>query len=44
MHSTHGKCWSVGELEEMLRDVGFADVEVRPTAADRTAVIAAKGG
>lgn len=40
MHSTPGKCWSVGELEAMLHAVGFRDVECRPTAADRSALIA----
>jgi hypothetical protein len=44
MHSTPGKCWSVGELAAMLTDAGFADVEQRPTAADRTALIAHKYG
>ncbi|GAC1388181.1 MAG: hypothetical protein NVSMB48_27690 [Marmoricola sp.] len=42
MHSTLGKCWSVAELEAMLTDVGFKDVQVRTVAADRTAVIARK--
>jgi SAM-dependent methyltransferase len=44
MHSTPGKCWSVGELAAMLNDAGFADTEVRPTAADRTAIVAHKYG
>jgi hypothetical protein len=42
MHATPGKCWSTGELAGMLRDAGFASVEIRPTAADRSAVIAHK--
>jgi predicted O-methyltransferase YrrM len=42
MHSTTGKCWSVGELGAMLADAGFHDAETRPTAADRTAVVAYK--
>jgi predicted O-methyltransferase YrrM len=44
MHSTPGKCWSVGELAAMLTDAGFADPEVRPSAADRTAIVAHKYG
>jgi hypothetical protein len=42
MHSTPGKCWSVGELSQMLTEVGFADVKHRPTAGDRSVVIARK--
>jgi SAM-dependent methyltransferase len=44
MHSTPGKCWSLGELGAMLADAGFTGVSHRPTAADRTAVIARKPG
>jgi SAM-dependent methyltransferase len=44
MHSTPGKCWSVGELEAMLADAGFAAVEERPTGGDRTAIVAQKYG
>ena len=44
MHSTPGKCWSVGELTEFLEQTGFADVACRPTAADRTAVLARRPG
>ena len=40
MHSTPGKCWSVGELAAFLEETGFVDVDCRPTAADRTAIIA----
>jgi predicted O-methyltransferase YrrM len=42
MHSTPGKCWSVGELAAMLDDVGFTDIATQPTAADRTAIVAQK--
>ena len=42
MHSTPGKCWSVSEIAGMLHDVGFADIGSRPTAADRTAILARK--
>jgi predicted O-methyltransferase YrrM len=44
MHSTLGKCWSVGELAAMLDDVGFTRIAARPTAADRTAIVAYKPG
>jgi hypothetical protein len=44
MHSTPGKCWSVGELTEFLEQTGFTDVACRPTAADRTAVLARRPG
>lgn len=42
MHSTLGKCWSVRELGAMLRAAGFVAVRTRPTAADRSVVIARK--
>jgi hypothetical protein len=42
MHSTPGKCWSVGELTEIAEDVGFVDVVCRPTAGDRSALVARK--
>ncbi|MDQ3763473.1 MAG: acetylserotonin O-methyltransferase [Actinomycetota bacterium] len=44
MHSTPGKCYSIRELTEMAQQAGFIDVELRPTAADRTAVLARKPG
>jgi hypothetical protein len=44
MHSTPGKCWSVGELAAMLGEEGFGDVATRTTAGDRTAVVARKPG
>ena len=44
MHATPGKCWSTGELTAMLTAAGFVDVTVRPTVADRSAVIARKPG
>lgn len=40
MHSTPGKCWSETELATLLDEVGFVNIEIRPTAADRTAIIA----
>ena len=42
MHSTPGKCWSIGELGAMLAETGFTDCACRPTAADRTAIVARK--
>lgn len=42
MHSTPGKCWSTEELTTMALDVGFVDVEHRPTTADRGVLIARK--
>ena len=42
MHSTPGKCWSTGELGEMLRGCGFEVIAVRQTAGDRSALIARK--
>ena len=42
MHATAGKCWSVAELETILEDVGFRDVEERPAGPDRSVVLARK--
>jgi hypothetical protein len=42
MHSTHGKCWSTGELGAMLEETGFTVHDHRPTIADRAALIARK--
>ncbi|MEV6766740.1 methyltransferase [Streptomyces sp. NPDC051105] len=42
MHGTHGKCWSVSELEPMLTDSGFVDVRHKDTISDRSVVIARK--
>ncbi|MFN2494612.1 MAG: methyltransferase [Pseudonocardiaceae bacterium] len=42
MHSTPGKCYSVGEIAEMAQQVGFVDIEHRPTAGGRSAVLARK--
>ena len=44
MHSTAGKCWSLGELSEMMTEIGFVDVVTFPTADDRSAVRATKPG
>ncbi|HEX2063101.1 MAG TPA: methyltransferase, partial [Acidimicrobiales bacterium] len=42
MHTTSGRCWSVAELEALLVEVGFTDVEQRPAAGDRSIVMARK--
>ena len=42
MHSTQGKCHSIGEYESMLQSSGFVDVEYVPTAVDRGRMIARK--
>ncbi|MCA1708649.1 MAG: methyltransferase [Actinobacteria bacterium] len=44
MHGTQGRCWSVAELEAVLVDVGFVEVEERPAAADRSVIVARKPG
>jgi hypothetical protein len=42
MHSTPGKCWSTGEVTRLARTAGFVDVEHRPTAGDRSVLLARK--
>jgi SAM-dependent methyltransferase len=42
MVATPGKCWSVRELTEMLTDCGFDQISARPTAGDRSVVVARK--
>jgi SAM-dependent methyltransferase len=42
MHSTEGKCYSIGEMEDYLREIGFVDMRFIPTAADRSAITAGK--
>lgn len=42
MHSTAGKCYSVGELTELAQRIGFIDVAHRRTACDRSVVLARK--
>lgn len=44
MHSTLGKCWSVSELTVVMQEAGFTSVTCRPTAADRSAIVAVKPG
>jgi 2-polyprenyl-3-methyl-5-hydroxy-6-metoxy-1,4-benzoquinol methylase len=42
MHSTRGKCYSLGELETILTDVGFIRFEYIPVKANRSLIIAYK--
>lgn len=44
MHFTEGKCYSVKEIEHLLTEAGFADVEYAPTTAERSIVTARKSG
>ena len=42
MHATEGKCYSVGEIYEILRAIGFESMSFTETAADRSAITARK--
>ncbi len=42
MASTEGKCYSVAEMENLLGAAGFAGVDYRETAADRSVITARK--
>lgn len=42
MHATEGKCYSVGEYEEMLEALGFEGMRHVETAADRSVLMAEK--
>jgi hypothetical protein len=42
MLSTRGKCYSVGEMEQLLQGVGFTNVRLNPTAGFRTVITARK--
>jgi 3-hydroxy-5-methyl-1-naphthoate 3-O-methyltransferase len=42
LHTTEGQCWSISEIAEFLGDAGFVNISERPTAADRTAILAQK--
>jgi predicted O-methyltransferase YrrM len=39
---TQGRCYGVGEIESLLSGVGFAQISVVETAADRSAIMARK--
>jgi len=42
MHSTEGKCYSIGEIRGCLDELGMTDFNYQPTAADRGIVTARK--
>jgi SAM-dependent methyltransferase len=42
MHSTEGKCYSTGEMQEFLTELGLMNFKYQPTAADRGIVTATK--
>jgi precorrin-6B methylase 2 len=42
MASTEGKCYSIGELESILGEIGFIDFEFRNTAVDHSVITALK--
>ena len=42
MHSTEGRCYSLGEMRSWLEQVGVEMLEHHPTAVDRSCVIARK--
>lgn len=42
MHSTQGKCYSVGEYEELLTEAGFRGFTFQTTAADRGVMTAGR--
>jgi SAM-dependent methyltransferase len=44
MHSTEGKCYSLGELFPWMQTVGFANPRFKQTAADRSIITAEKPG
>ncbi len=42
MHSTEGKCYSLGEMATYLNDAGFEWIKFEPTAADRSFILSRK--
>jgi len=42
MHSTEGKCYSLAEMETLLHEAGFTEIQLQPTAADRSLITARK--
>lgn len=44
MNITEGKCYSVSEMAELLREAGFDEPELRSTAADRSVLVCRRAG
>ncbi len=44
MHSTEGKCYSVGEMAELIAEAGFTGFQHQDTVADRGVITATKPG
>jgi SAM-dependent methyltransferase len=42
MHSTQGKCYSLGEMRTYLNSTGFEFLDHKPSAADRSYILARK--
>jgi precorrin-6B methylase 2 len=42
MHSTEGKCYALSELRGYFAEIGFVGFDFKPTAAERSAVMARK--
>ena len=42
MHSTQGKCYSLGEMRSYFNALGFDWLDYQPTAADRSIIVARK--
>jgi hypothetical protein len=42
MHSTQGKCYSVGEYESLLAQTGFVNATCQNTVADRGVMTATR--
>ena len=42
MNITEGKCYSVGEMDTLLREIGFTDQQFHPLAIDRSVISARK--
>lgn len=42
VHSTHGRCYSVAEIQEWMRVAGLGETRIVPTSVDRSLVIGVK--
>jgi SAM-dependent methyltransferase len=42
MHSTEGRCYSIAEMESYLKDAGFCETKLVPTAASRSIIVTMK--